>query len=250
MDIKKIAYEKYKLNWLLGHGYTLTDLMRELDVIKEEEEDNDSIGLLFDFWEDNRGFGSEIWVCYQEFIDTEYMEADYMKQILTRSEYQKYQEDLNMNNRINAIAAFAQRRDEDIANKKKQAEDREEFLKQTILGWSDRIQQLIDTANACVEHNIKFYHDWAGDRNYDHDYFRTDGCSHILGFEFNPYHPSTITRIGKEGGGCCYFDVYTDGKTITATGKDRLWALERFIESFDEFETKFYAYVDKVCKSK
>ena len=155
-----------------------------------------------------------------------------------------------MNNRINAIAEFAQRRDDDIANKKKQAEDREEFLKQTILGWSDRIQQLIDTANACVAHGIKFWHDYANDRGYDHNYFRTDGCSHILGFEFNPYRPSTITRIGKEGGGCCHFDVYTDGKSIMATGADRLWALERFVEVFDEFETKFYAYVDKVCQSK
>ena len=155
-----------------------------------------------------------------------------------------------MNNRINAIAAFAQRRDDEIAFKQKQAEDREECLKQTILGWSARIQQLIDTANACVEHGINFYHFYVSNRAYDHNYFITDGCSHILGFEFNPHHPSTITRIGKEGGGCCHFDVYTDGKTITATGSDRLWALERFVEEFDEFETKFYAYVDKVCKSK
>jgi hypothetical protein len=56
--------------------------------------------------------------------------------------------------------------------------------------------------------------------------------------------------MGKEGGGCCHFDVYTDGKTIMATGSDRLWALERFVEGFDKFESMFYAYVDKVCKSK
>ena len=157
---------------------------------------------------------------------------------------------LKSNNRVNAIAAFAQRRDADIAAKKKQAEDREEFLKQKILGWNDRIQQLIETANTCVLYGVPICTDSINYRDYNHNYFRTDGCSHILGFEFNPYHPSTITRIGKEGGGCCHFDVYTDGKTITATGSDRLWALERFVESFDEFETKFYAYVDKVCKSK
>lgn len=155
-----------------------------------------------------------------------------------------------MNNRINAIANFAQRRDDEIAAKKKQAEDREEFLKQTILGWSDRIKELIDTANACVEHGVPICYDTINYRDYDHNYFITDGCSHILGFEFNRCHPSTITRIGKEGGGCCHFNVYTDGKTITATGNDRLWALERFVEAFDEFETKFYAYVDKVCQSK
>ena len=158
-------------------------------------------------------------------------------------------EDSSMS-RIDNIANFAQRRDDEIAAKKKAAEDKEEFLKQTILGWSDQIQQLIDTANACVKHGIKFYHYDASGRNYDHNYFITDGCSHILGFEFNRCHPSTITRIGKEGGGCCDFDVYTDGQTITATGNSRLWALEEFVKSFDEFETKFYAYVDKVCQSK
>lgn len=161
----------------------------------------------------------------------------------------KNKEDSSMS-RIDNIANFAQRRDDEIAAKKKAAEDKEEFLKQTILGWSNRIKDLIDTANACVKHGIKFYHYDVGGRDYDHNYFVTDGCSHILGFELNRYHPSTITRIGKEGGGCCDFDVYTDGQTITATGNSRLWALERFVEAFDEFETKFYAYVDKVCQSK
>lgn len=160
------------------------------------------------------------------------------------------EEEDNMNNRIDAIAKYAKRRDEEIANKKREVENREEFLKQTILGWSDRIKDLIDTANACLENNIKFWHDRANDRNYDHNYFVTDACSHILGFECNRYKPSKITRIGKEGGGCCHFDVYTDGITIAATGSDCLWALERFVESFDKFETKFYAYVDRVCQSK
>lgn len=171
---------------------------------------------------------------------------------LSHEDYMKIMEleEVDMSNRIDAIAAFAQKRDTEIADKKKQAEDREEFLKQTILGWSDRIQQLIDTANACVQHGIPICYDTINNRDYEHNYFITDGCSHILGFEFNRYHPSTITRIGKEGGGYCHFDVFTDGKTISATGDDRLWALERFVESFDQFETKFYAYVDKVCKSK
>lgn len=160
------------------------------------------------------------------------------------------EEDNNMNDRINAITAFAQRRDIEIANKKKQAEDREEFLKQTILGWSDRIQQLIDTANACVKNGIKFYHNGTSGCNYDGNHFITDAWCHILGFEFNKCHPTTITRIGKMGGGACDFDIYTDGKTITATGGSRLWALEQFVDSFDEFESKFYAYVDKICKSK
>ena len=156
----------------------------------------------------------------------------------------------NMNNRLNSIAAFAQRRDEDIANRRQQAIDKEEYLKKTILGQSDRINQLIDTANACVKHGIKFYTNSANRCHYDDGHFVTDSWCHSLGFEFNHCRPSVITRIGKMGGGACNFDVYTDGKTITATGSDRLWALSRFVEDFNEFETKFYAYVDKICQSK
>lgn len=152
--------------------------------------------------------------------------------------------------RIENIANFAQRRDAAVEAKKKQAEDREEFLKQTILGWSDRIKDLIDTANACVEHGIKFWTTSANYCDYDSHHFVTDGWCHILGFEFNHCRPSTITRIGKAGGGACHYNVFTDGKTIVATGNDRLWALEQFVEKFDEFETKFYAYVDRVCQSK
>lgn len=170
--------------------------------------------------------------------------ADKVKQV-----YEQDGEE-TMNNRISAIAEFAQRRDDEITAKQKQAEDREEFLKQTILGWHDRIQQLIDTANACLKHGIKFWHTWANDHNYDHGYFITDACSHILGFELKHYNSSSITRIGKKGGGYDHYDIFTDGKTIEATGDDRLWALERFVEKFDEFETKFYDYVDRICKSK
>ena len=248
MDIKKIAYEKYKLDWMLHHGHTLEDLINSLSDCMEEV--NEDFVVVFDIWESDYGFGSEIWVCFDEFIDNEYQDEGYMKQLLNWEEYKKYQEDINMNNRIDAIASFAKRRDEAIVAQKQKEMDREEFLKQTILGWSDRIQQLMDTANACVEHGIKFYHSSTSNCNYDGGHFITDSWCHILGFEFNRCHPSTITRIGKRGGGACDFDVFTDGKTITATGGSKLWALEQFVKSFDEFETKFYAYVDKVCQSK
>ena len=94
MNIKQIAYEKYKLDWLLKHGYTLMDLMEQLDSIQEESDETVSVSQLFTDWEDECGFGSEIWVCYQEFIDNEYLDTGYMKQLLTWEEYEKYQEDV------------------------------------------------------------------------------------------------------------------------------------------------------------
>ena len=93
MNIKQIAYEKYKLDWLLKHGYTLTDLINELDKMQEENPD-DSVSQLFIDWEYGFGFGSEIWACYEEFLDNEYLDMGYMRQLLNWEEYEKYQEDV------------------------------------------------------------------------------------------------------------------------------------------------------------
>lgn len=90
--IKQIAYEKYKLDWMLRHGYTLSDLMNELDQMQEESED--TVSQLFTDWEYGFGFCSEIWVCYQEFLDSEYQDVGYMKELLDWDEFEKYQEDV------------------------------------------------------------------------------------------------------------------------------------------------------------
>lgn len=89
-DITKIAYERYKLKWMLDHGYTLRHLMTELDMMLEEFEDND-MDQIFDDWEFGYGFGSEIWSCYDEFMETEFLNSDYMSDILiTASEWRAY----------------------------------------------------------------------------------------------------------------------------------------------------------------
>ena len=71
MDIKKIAYEKYKLDWLMSHGYTLTDLINELDVVKEDEEvkilsklTNEAIGGI-----KGKGFMYSLPISYLEGLD-------------------------------------------------------------------------------------------------------------------------------------------------------------------------------------
>ena len=69
-------YEQFKLKWMLDHGYTLTDLMHELQELQyEDPEDPDCISTpvteLFNLWEMEVGFGSEIWPCYEEYLDCE-----------------------------------------------------------------------------------------------------------------------------------------------------------------------------------
>lgn len=67
-------YEEYKLQWLIDHGYTLNDIINQLQELYDNpyfDEDNDSnlISNLFDMWEDEFGFpGAEIWACYDEWL--------------------------------------------------------------------------------------------------------------------------------------------------------------------------------------
>ena len=61
-------YQKYQLQWMIDHGYSLQDLMRELTEFQyDDPEDSDRISTpiseLFGEWEFDRGFGSEIWAC-------------------------------------------------------------------------------------------------------------------------------------------------------------------------------------------
>lgn len=92
MSIKNIAYEKYKLDWMLRHGYTLTQLIGELAYYMAEA--NEDLETVFDVWEFDYGFGSEIWVCFDEFVVNEYQDKQYMKQLLTKEEYDEYRKEV------------------------------------------------------------------------------------------------------------------------------------------------------------
>ncbi len=69
-EIQK-KYERFKLEWMLAHGYTLADLVKELGEIQEDCEPGEPIGSIFDMWEHDVGFGSEIWPCFDEWRECE-----------------------------------------------------------------------------------------------------------------------------------------------------------------------------------
>lgn len=89
MDIKKIAYEKYRLDWMIAHGHSITMLLRELENMRQEDPERNLLSL-FDDWEYGFGFGGEVWACYDEFLETEYQNESYMKALLTDIEYELY----------------------------------------------------------------------------------------------------------------------------------------------------------------
>lgn len=66
-------YEKYKLQWLIDHNYSINDLIQELeDYINQESSDiKINLSKTFEEWESNIGFKSEIYACEEEFNDAE-----------------------------------------------------------------------------------------------------------------------------------------------------------------------------------
>lgn len=66
-------YEKYKLQWLIDHNYSLTDLIQALeDYINQEFSDiKINLSKAFEEWESDSGFNSEIYAYEEEFNDAE-----------------------------------------------------------------------------------------------------------------------------------------------------------------------------------
>lgn len=71
MPEKEKAYERFKLQWMLDHGHTLKELVQELERLREESDPDMSLEAIFADWEFGYGFGSEIWPCFQEYLECE-----------------------------------------------------------------------------------------------------------------------------------------------------------------------------------
>lgn len=69
------SYKDYQLEWMIAHGYSLNDLMMALTDFQNSDSDADTLTLpvseLFQRWEQDVGFGSEIWSCEAEWNDSE-----------------------------------------------------------------------------------------------------------------------------------------------------------------------------------
>lgn len=95
MNIESVAYEKYKADWLLSHRYSLQDFAAAiLEYFLSEKDNFDPAPNPYEIitnWENDRGFGGEIYACFDEFLDTEFKDEDYMRQILTSDEFIEWQ---------------------------------------------------------------------------------------------------------------------------------------------------------------
>ena len=72
-------YEKYKTEWMLEHGITMSEFVRVLDNYRTEQEQDgvefNSIEDVLDSFEaDSNGFDGEMWACYDEWEENEFFE--------------------------------------------------------------------------------------------------------------------------------------------------------------------------------
>ena len=74
-----MLYEKYKTEWMLEHGITMSEFVRVLDNYRTEQEQDgaefNSIEDALDSFEtDSNGFDGEMWACYDEWEENEFFE--------------------------------------------------------------------------------------------------------------------------------------------------------------------------------
>ena len=70
------AYEIFRLQWMIDHGYGIADLIKNLEAMIDEDQNMSGVrtdlNSLFRDWEYGIGFEGAIWPCYQEFLEHEY----------------------------------------------------------------------------------------------------------------------------------------------------------------------------------
>lgn len=97
--ISKLCYELYKIGWKQYH----IDAERERKSIKdyyeflmeEEDEDVNVFTYTYNDYLEEFGYDGELYVCYEEFCETEYLEEDYIRVLLNDESLLKmYYEDI------------------------------------------------------------------------------------------------------------------------------------------------------------
>ncbi len=89
-EFEKACYEAYKLNWMLSRGYTLQNYLMAIadedDAARYEGEYPEGntweiFEALNDSFEET-GFDGSLWACFDEFMDTEFQDREYMENLL------------------------------------------------------------------------------------------------------------------------------------------------------------------------
>jgi hypothetical protein len=87
-DVRRCAYDRYQLDWMRQHNRSISDLFDSVVDYAENADDNEAfsgkhvVSDLFANWLIDSGFNGSLWVCYEEFIESEYLDVCYMYDLL------------------------------------------------------------------------------------------------------------------------------------------------------------------------
>lgn len=150
--------------------------------------------------------------------------------------------------RVDNIKRYAERREQAKIDSENLSAKRIEEYKAKIKELEPRIAEILAVGEACRRSGIPLTgSSFGGHEGYDTHQFISNGWSHVTGFISEGPDDKPFTRIGKIGGGACDWNLKTDGNTIFVDGRIE-YVLKKFLDEFDEFETKFYEYVDKITE--
>lgn len=153
--------------------------------------------------------------------------------------------------RIDNIKAFAIRKQEEEQRKKVEETIEIGCLIGEIKDLQPRIQELLETATVCLESGIKLINVYDDKKS-----FVTDGVGHRIGFYMLCTTDKKVYFMGIKGGGCCgNYNFKTNGienfeeHIESMHRKDpTISNLKKFLNGFEEFEHRFYNYVDEITK--
>lgn len=80
--IRELCYELYKVDWKHSHMITA---QREMDSIMDYYEcvtDSNFEEYTYNDYLEDFGYQGELYACYDEFLDAEYRDVDYMRALL------------------------------------------------------------------------------------------------------------------------------------------------------------------------
>lgn len=90
-NIREKVYERFKLWWMLTHGYTIKDFSELIyQYIEFVEREDDCEDTLEDYIQMTGFAGGNIWPCIGEFLECEYQDANLAYLLLDPEEYQAY----------------------------------------------------------------------------------------------------------------------------------------------------------------
>ena len=156
--------------------------------------------------------------------------------------------------RIEAMKAYKVRQEQKAKDDADATERHRAELALGIRSLKDRIQKLIDTANACIENGIPITRKmhYSDNDKWECGEFIANSISHKVGFVRKKAQRGLLEEIESMGinGGGANGEHYlrTNGEYVICLSGNlpEIYQMEQFLKNFDAFETAFYAYIDKI----